>query len=372
MRKEFATLFTTFFMASLLITSCSSPSKTSTPIEDIPTVIVTEPIAEPQEPEGVNQETETPEIPTEEVTIIEETSTEANIIEHQDIPGEPTYSQSLPSDCNTGFNVENGTFSIKAPCDNWAINLLERPVSADQSKFYHYLDILNAKAGQSDEWLFFRIDLFGAGFPDDGTDFTYYFELDTNQDGRGNYLLAVTDLDLYATEWSVTGLQVYKDQNGDVGSAIAIRPDNNATGNGYDTLLFDQGLGDDPDLAWVRHNPSHYNQIEFAVKKSLVGSQTNLMWWAGAMLGSFAPQSFDLVDSFTQDTLYSIDTTCGWVLGRETSYNIRKCYIAPEPTEGPTRSSQPVEEVCVQPPNPNPQDGCWIWIEEDCEWVCFN
>ncbi len=209
-------------------------------------------------------------------------------------------------------------------------------------------------AGHSEDWLFFRIDLFGAGFPNDDSPFTYYFELDTNQDGRGNYLIAVTNLDLYTTDWSVTGVKVYLDRNGDVGGRTAIRPDGSSNTDGYDTLIFEAGLGDDSDLAWARHNPSHANQIEFALKKALVGDQANLMWWAGAMMGAFDAQGFDLVDSTSEDTLYAIDTTCGWFLGQEMSYNIRKCYIAPEPTQGPSNPSQPARRCLCPTPSSKP------------------
>ena len=371
MKKEISTLLTIVFVIGMLLSSCSAPAETSVASEEIAVMSETEAIQESDVLETSTEPVEVTEAATEEIQSTEQGPTEVSEIVHVDIPGEPVFTQSLPGECNSGFNVENGTFSVKAPCDNWSINLLERPVSSDLSQFYHYLDILDAKAGQSEDWLYFQIDLFGAGFPDDGTPFTYYFELDTDQDGRGDYLIAVTDLDLYTTEWSVAGVQVFEDQNGDVGGGTAIRPDGSSNGNGYDTLLFDQGLGDDPDLAWARHNPNHYAQIEFAVKKSLIGSRTNLMWWAGAMLDSFNAQSFDLVDSASTDSLFPIDTTCGWFLGQETSYNIRKCYIAPEPTAGPIRSNQPVEDVCIQPPKPSP-DPCWIWFEEDCEWVCYN
>jgi hypothetical protein len=298
---------------------------------------------------------------------------ETGAITHQNIPGEPIYTQSLPGECNTGFNYGNPGFTVKAPCDSWSINLLERPVSDDLAVFYHYLDILSAKAGVNETWLFFRIDLFGAGNPDGDLPVTYYIELDSDQDGQGNFLLSVTNQDLYETAWSVAGVQVYEDQNQDVGGSTPIRPDAEGGGDGYETQLFDAGQGEDPDLAWVRRDPNHVNQIEFAVKSTLLG-QKNFMWWAGAAQGIINAQSFDLVDNFTEDGLYSIDTTCGWVMGTETTYNIRKCYIAPNPTPTHTVSNNPTppEDVCVQPPHPDPQNNCWIWFEDQCEWVCVN
>ncbi|MBM2843457.1 MAG: hypothetical protein HW404_1294, partial [Anaerolineales bacterium] len=34
------------------------------------------------------------------------------------------------------------------------------------------------------------------------------------------------------------------------------------TGNGYESLVFDQGIGPDPDAAWIRLSPSNRNARE--------------------------------------------------------------------------------------------------------------
>lgn len=44
--------------------------------------------------------------------------------------------------------------------------------------------------------------------PDDGADVTYFLELDVDQDGRGDYLIGVTNLSLDASEWTVEGVRV--------------------------------------------------------------------------------------------------------------------------------------------------------------------
>lgn len=373
MKKTSTLIIAIILLAGILLSSCSSMPADPTEAEAIP------PAAETEE----GMPAEATEAPTDEpvaaqATTSEETQEAAEAMEepepimHQSVPGEPVYTQSLPGECNTGFNYGSPGYAVKAPCDSWSINLLERPVSADLTAFYHYLDILDAKAGAGSDWLFFQIDLFGAGTPEDDAQVVYYIELDKNQDGQGDFLIAVTNQDLYNTEWSVAGVQVFEDQNEDVGGATLIRPDATSDGDGYDALLFDAGAGDDPDLAWARRDPGHVNQVEFAVKSSLLGGSRSFMWWAGAIQGDFSPQAFDLVDSFTSDELYPIDTTCGWIMGQEMTYNIRKCYIAPEPTARPSTSSQPAEEVCVQPPHPDPENNCWIWFEDQCEWVCFN
>lgn len=316
---------------------------------------------------------------------VEEPSTETNIeptapaptpdeaiseIVHATRPDVPVYSQSLPGECNTGYAYTFPGFTVKPPCDNTNINLFERAVSVDLADFYHYVDILSAKAGKDNNWHYLSMELFGAGLPPEGVDLTYYFELDVDQDGRGDILLAVQNLDLYITDWTVSGVQVYGDGNKDNGGMTAIRPDKNS-GDGYEMLLFDGGVGDDPDLVWVRHNPDRIQQVEFAFKPSLLNGRSSFMWWAGARLGEFDPAAFDFVDSQDLKAFYAVDTTCGMVQGQETAYNIRKCYIPPTPTQ-PRIQDVPPAFVCIKPPHPDPQSNCWIWFEDLCQWICFN
>ncbi|MCB2209819.1 hypothetical protein KQH62_02890 [bacterium] len=283
------------------------------------------------------------------------------IQQHLTQPGEPVYSVSLPSECNTGYAFELPDYEVRPPCDNWEINLLERAVSADLTTMYHYVDILAAQVGMRDGWYYLGLDVFGAGLPEDGETLTYYFELDPNQDGRGDILLTVQKLDLFTTQWTVGGVRAYRDLNDDVGGETAVRPDD-GPGNGYETVIFDEGYGSDPDLVWARRDPVRTQRIEFAFKESVLAGEESFMWWGGAVLGPFDPRSFDFGDTKDSETLFKIDTTCGWAFGVDLAYNARRCFIAPEPTE---------VIDCVQPPPPN-DDPCWIWNEGECAWVCFN
>jgi hypothetical protein len=286
-------------------------------------------------------------------------------IAHKTLPGAPAYQQQLPGECNTGFNYQPVGYQVRPPCDVWHTALLERAVSADMGTYYHYLDILSAQMGRGGDWYYASLDLFGAGVPADGVSLTYFFELDFNQDGRGDVLLAVENIDLYGTEWTVSGVRAWRDLNEDVGGATPIRPDSQG-GDGYETLIFDQGLGDDPDLAWVRRDPNRSQRIEFAFKPALLADNGSFMWWGGAMRGNFDPAAFDLVDANMETMLYEIDTTCGWVFGHEKAYNVRKCFIAPDPTP------KPKDDICVKPPHPDPQNNCWIWFPDKCQWECWN
>jgi hypothetical protein len=307
---------------------------------------------------------------TSEANIITEATAAVIVLSHKTQPGSPIYTQHLPGECNTGFNYQPIGYQVRSPCDVWGTNLLERAVSVDMSSFYHYIDILSAQVGKGGDWYYASFDLFGAGIPTDGAMLTYFFELDLDQNGRGDILLAVQDLDLYSSEWTVSGVRVWRDLNGDVGGQTAVRPDTQS-GDGYETLISDQGLGDDPDLAWARRAPNRPQRIEFAFKPILLDGKSSFMWWAGAMRGDFNPGDFDLVDNHSETMLYEIDTTCGWFCGYEQGYSIKKCYIAPEPTKR-ERESESAPEICVKPPHPDPSNNCWIWFPDKCQWECWN
>ncbi|NIW48301.1 MAG: hypothetical protein GWN30_27185 [Gammaproteobacteria bacterium] len=42
------------------------------------------------------------------------------------------------------------------------------------------------------------------------------------------------------------------------------------------------------------------------------------------------------------------------------------------PEEAESTGGGGSSDSCVKPPHPDPQNGCWIWIEEECKWECYN
>jgi len=366
MKTPLASTIAIIILTTLLISACANSATPPTTAE------VTQPTtAGPAAPQA-----DTPQVqePTQAAPTAGEApaaTQSAPVVEHKDIPGNPRYAYNVPDECNTGFNFKPG-FTLRTACDRWATNVLERPVSSDMNLYFHYIDILGSSLGSDNMWIYARLELFGAGMPEDGSPFAYYVELHTDQDVRGETLVLADNLDLFANEWTTTGVKVYVDRDGDVGALTAVRPDYDS-GNGYETLVFDQGQGEDPDLAWVRHNPDLVHVIEFAFKADAVDRATSLMWWGGAMRGALDPQRFDLVDSYGETALFEVDSTCGWVMGSQKGYNFKLRYIAPNPTatERPDKA-QPAPKVCVQPPHPNPQNNCWVWEPDKCAWVCYN
>ena len=184
---------------------------------------------------------------------------------------------------------------------------------------------------------------------------------------RGDYLIQVTDP--VAGDWSVAGVRVWKDTNNDVGSYTAFFADEVNTGDGYEELLFDQGLGDDPDLAWARISPDDPYAVQFAFKQRMVGYPL-FEWWVWSSMHQPINTDYDLVDTFDEFDLYYIDNTCAWIYGGNPRPLDNLCgYTPPElPTQkpgggGPNPTQPP--GACQPPSGGCPQGGYWFG-EPDC------
>ncbi len=348
------------------------PESSATALVETPETVMTE---KPTETQIIETAVVVTELPTPQII-----ETQAQIIEHKEQPGRSVFNKQLLEECNTIYSFTKNMLWIGAPCDSWATNLLERPVSADLKIFYDYLDILSSRIGTDGRWIYGSLDLAGPGAPDDGVSATHFLELDIDQNGRGDFLVAVSNMDVPSNDWSVVGVSVWKDGNGDVGGPTPVRSDT-TSGDGYETLIFDSGIGEDPDLCWARRPVESPSQIHIAFKLSMLEGKNSFLWWAGALRGEFNPGQFDLVDTQLSSEVYEIDTTCGTVFGSEYGYNAKKCYVQAAPTakpdEKPGKLPGTTASGCPSPTSPKPSnDPCWIWIEDaydyECEWVCFN
>jgi len=190
------------------------------------------------------------------------------------------------------------------------------------------LDIVQIKGYQDDTWSYLEITL--AGTDKAGKlPAQYAAELDLNKDGRGDWLIRASDPS--STSWTTQGVQVWKDTDGDVGGAKAMVADTNLNdGNGYETLVFDQGKGDTPDGAWARISPDDPKTVQIAFKLSMLGNPDSFAMgaWAGNKID---PSRFDFNDHMTHaqagdpnqanpqvypiKDLAEIDNTCRLAMG---------------------------------------------------------
>ena len=228
-------------------------------------------------------------------------------------------------------------------------------MTEDKTTYLPYLDIEIAQLGLDIDWYYLRIKSYEASVPSDGSAFFYYLEFDLNFDGRGDQMIVVENLMMETTEWTVEGVSAWKDANDDVGGATATKSDPENPGDGYETLVFDEGAGDDADLIWARRTSSSSPWIEIAFKKALLEGDASFAWMAGALQGEFNPQAFDLVDTYTE--LFQVDNTCTLEYNSTTRGLRNGCrVIQPTPTlmPVPVQPGETPAPVCVKPPKPSP------------------
>ena len=219
------------------------------------------------------------------------TSTPTPEPDHDMIPESPTRRVMWISDLITVDLAKDKT----ALGDNYAWNRLERPYTAEGMEYRDYLDIYEADLQVTDPWVYVTIILIG-DLPAEG-DIRYMVELDTDHDGRGDFLvMAILPPD---ATWITDGVKVLSDADEDVGGVFALyKEDPGPLLTGYELELFADGVGEDRDLAWVRRDPTSKSQIQLAFKKSIIG-EVGFLWSVWADEGLRDPALFDYNDNFT-------------------------------------------------------------------------
>lgn len=211
--------------------------------------------------------------------------------------------------------------------DSFTLNLYERPFTAGKMDYLPHLDIVYAELGLSTPWIYVVIHLQEAPPPD--AIVTYGVEIDSDIDGRGDWLIMAAPSP--SSEWTTDGVRAMRDVNDDVGGPTPLRPDvPDQEWDGYDDRVFDNGLGSDPDAAWVRRDPEHPNRIQLAIKFELIGSDADFLWGVWSDANVMKPIWFDYHDHFTIEqagdpaiisdeyplkALAWMDNTCRWAFG---------------------------------------------------------
>ena len=248
--------------------------------------------------------------------------------------------------------------------DIFVKDLFERPFNANtMNTYFPYIDIVNTQGYIDDIWGYATITLSGVD-ASGHLPAKYGVELDLNKDGRGDWLVLVSNPS--STDWSTQGVQAWKDTNGDVGGTTPIVSDNSAGGNGYETLVFDQGKGsDNPDGAWVRISSADNKTIQIAFKLSMIGNPKfyTMGAWAGTDLN---PAMFDYNDHMTHlqagdpdsnvqfypiKALSEIDSTCRLIIPFDpaaTAPGLCFTYVKPHNEAG---GGNPVPPPPVRNPN---------------------
>ncbi len=296
----------------------------------------------------------------------------------------------IPADrsSHAGDHDSSTTAEIKqaAGGDRFTFGKFERPFNAEtMDVYYPNLDIVDTFVFQDETWIYGTIQMKGRdannAFPN-----KYALELDTDLDGKGDWLIIASNP--ASTEWKVEGVQVYQDANKDVGNVTAVFSDEKATSDGFETIVFDQGSGEDVDSAWVRISPNDPNTIEFSVKRSVLGNPAKYLinMWAGNAL--IDPSLFDINDKFSHEqagaadgglqvyypikAVAEIDNSCRMAVGFEpTGQEPGLCEvfipnIPGSPPQGCTASPTKILACSI---NPDPSYSC-SWNKNSCSCEC--
>ena len=228
------------------------------------------------------------------------------------------------------INSSAGAAKKVAPpgSDTFVKDLFERPFNATtMDTYFPYIDIVDTQGFIDATWGYATIALSGTD-ANGQLPAKYGVELDLNKDGRGDWLIIASNPS--STSWSTQGVQAWKDTNGDVGGMTPFVADTAPAGDGYETLVFDQGKGsDNPDGAWVRISPDNNKTVQIAFKLSMLGNPKSYAMgaWAGSDLN---PAMFDYNDHMTHlqagdpdpgiqlypiKGLSEIDNTCRLAIG---------------------------------------------------------
>lgn len=244
--------------------------------------------------------------------------------------------------------------------DSYDISLLERPFLQDMT-YIPDLDIGFFSISQDEDFYYVSIRLVGDN-PNNPMGIHYAVELDLSRDGFGDFIVWASPP--YSNDWTADNVQVFADLNKDTAGRSATRSDAPFSGDGYETLIHDlgQGIGDDPDLAWVRVVNDVSGVVQFAFKRSLAGDV--FMYGVVADAGLKDVSLYDYVDRFTEveagspvrnkkdfplKELHSVDNTCRQAVGfTSTGFEPKVCapIVQPSTGSGGGGSSQP---VCADP-----------------------
>jgi len=235
--------------------------------------------------------------------------------------------------------------------DIYNLNRFERPFTKNDMTYLPYLDIRNFGMSKDPNWYYASFEIENLEDPVKGLEPIYAVEIDYDLNGRGDYLIWAVPP--FTTGWDTLPVNIYQDRNHDVGGPHPDKADpSDKAGDGYESIIFNAGQGDDPDLAWVRINPNNKQLIQFAFKKSLIPGNS-LEWAAWADAGLKDPAKFAYNDrmsisaagsplkgdaNYPLKDLFAVDNTCYNPFGTTTGY---LPLICPQEEPPPTRKPAP-------------------------------
>ncbi len=302
----------------------------------------------------------------------EQPPVETLLPQHQMIPISAPEVKPYPDVVSVGTAPEK-----RAPFgDSYNLNRLERPFLQDMT-YMPDMDISAFSISEDADWLFVSIGLVGKN-PNDAAGIQYAVELDNNLDSFGDFLIVAQPP--YSEEWTADNIKIYADTNRDSAGSNPAKSDAPFSGDGYDKLIHSlaDGIGEDNDLVWVRINAGQFATVQFAFKKSFMGSK--FLYSVSADAGFKDVRRLDYVDYFTLNeagspvrensnyplkALYAVDNTCYQAFGFEPNgFEPKICPVIIQPTISETRQpGDPTLDACTAIGSPDPGNCPWGWSD---------
>lgn len=274
----------------------------------------------------------TTDVPTVEAATAVPTVEPTATVEHKTKPGEfPEDPSGVVGDQDSSLTADDK----RAPGgDRFTFTRFERPFnSQSMDEYYPFLDIQEGAVYMDETWIYVSIVM-----KDDEASRElkgkYGIEIDYDLDGNGDWLILASNP--VSTEWTTDGVSAWFDANDDVGgTSPSITDEHPIAADGFEINEFSDGVGNDPDLAWVRVLTDTPNAVQIAVKTDVLmgGGRFLAGLWSGA--DNLDPALFDLSDNFTHeqagaalielDVFYPIkdisalDNTCRMAVGFQPS-----------------------------------------------------
>jgi hypothetical protein len=237
---------------------------------------VARPTAEPP-PENTKEPipSDTPE-PTQTPIPVEPTITPKPDIVHVMWPGSPlgNVNQTVHDQVDDITAAQKQAFGG----DDFKNGKYERPFDKDMN-YMPFADLETVLLNRADPlWIYVSLKVKGALSDDLAKDIHFLIEIDKDLDSRGDILI-VTGLPK-SKDWSTESVKVISNPDINVGGTVAVKPDPQLSeGRGYYEILFDNGKGDDPDLAMSRLSKNDPNTVLIAFKNSLTGGEKGKFIW---------------------------------------------------------------------------------------------
>ncbi len=181
--------------------------------------------------------------------------------------------------------------------DDYPVNKFERPFTTQQMDYLAAIDLKRGEVDADPTWYYFTLFLKGEANTA-SADTRYAVEIDTDLDGRGDVLIQA--LAPLGADWTSQGVRVYDDSDNTVGGVTPVLADEaKVTTTGYEEVLYDQGIGDDPDTGFARVSPKAATEVEFALKRSWLNDQGGFLWSVWAAQDQLGPAYYDYNDNFS-------------------------------------------------------------------------